>query len=99
MTVVDSKNTLLEQVGGVGAAGGIRLMIILRILALLMTLPLITILRMMAELMTLPLMTILMLVIMTPLLITMTILSRAPERWERWECVPSQFEILAATFG
>ena len=24
---------------------------------------------------------------------------RAPERWERWECVPSQFEILAATFG
>ena len=25
--------------------------------------------------------------------------TRAPERWERWECVPSQFEILAATFG
>ena len=25
--------------------------------------------------------------------------SRAPERWEWWECVPSQFEILAATFG
>ena len=24
---------------------------------------------------------------------------RAPERWERWERVPSQFEILAATFG
>ena len=24
---------------------------------------------------------------------------RAPERWERWECVPSQFVILAATFG
>ena len=24
---------------------------------------------------------------------------RAPERWERWECVPSQFRILAATFG
>ena len=25
--------------------------------------------------------------------------SRAPEKWERWERVPSQFEILAATFG
>ena len=25
--------------------------------------------------------------------------TRAPERWERWDCVPSQFEILAATFG
>ena len=25
--------------------------------------------------------------------------TRAPERWERWERVPSQFEILAATFG
>ena len=25
--------------------------------------------------------------------------ARAPERWERWERVPSQFEILAATFG
>ena len=25
--------------------------------------------------------------------------SRAPERWERWERVPSQFGILAATFG
>ena len=25
--------------------------------------------------------------------------SRAPERWERWERVPSQFVILAATFG
>ena len=24
--------------------------------------------------------------------------ARAPERWERWERVPSQFEILAATF-
>ena len=24
---------------------------------------------------------------------------RASERWERWERVPSQFEILAATFG
>ena len=24
---------------------------------------------------------------------------RAPERWERWEPVPSQFEILAAAFG
>ena len=24
---------------------------------------------------------------------------RAPERWEQWECVPSQFEIWAATFG
>jgi hypothetical protein len=24
---------------------------------------------------------------------------RAPERWEWWERVPSQFEILAATFG
>ena len=24
---------------------------------------------------------------------------RAPEIWERWERVPSQFEILAATFG
>ena len=24
---------------------------------------------------------------------------RAPERWERWKRVPSQFEILAATFG
>ena len=24
---------------------------------------------------------------------------RAPERWERWERVPSQFEILEATFG
>ena len=23
----------------------------------------------------------------------------APERWERWDRVPSQFEILAATFG
>ena len=23
----------------------------------------------------------------------------APERWERWERVPSQFEIFAATFG
>ena len=27
------------------------------------------------------------------------VMARAPERWERWECVPSQFEILAATFG
>ena len=26
-------------------------------------------------------------------------LTRAPERWEGWEHVPSQFEILAATFG
>ena len=25
--------------------------------------------------------------------------SRAPERWDRWEHGPSQFEILAATFG
>ena len=25
--------------------------------------------------------------------------TRAPERWKRWERVPSQFEILAATFG
>ena len=24
---------------------------------------------------------------------------RAPKKWERWERVPSQFEILAATFG
>ena len=24
---------------------------------------------------------------------------RAPERWERWERVPSQFLILAATLG
>ena len=24
---------------------------------------------------------------------------RAPERWERWDHVPSQFVILAATFG
>ena len=28
-----------------------------------------------------------------------TPLNRATERWERWERVPSQFEILAATFG
>ena len=27
------------------------------------------------------------------------ILNRAPERWEQWERVPSQFVILAATFG
>ena len=25
--------------------------------------------------------------------------SRAPERWERWEPVPSQFETLAAILG
>ena len=25
--------------------------------------------------------------------------SRAPERWELWKRVPSQFDILAATFG
>ena len=25
--------------------------------------------------------------------------SRAPERWERWERVPSQFRILPANFG
>ena len=27
------------------------------------------------------------------------VVSRAPERWERWERVPSQYEIFAATFG
>ena len=30
---------------------------------------------------------------------TATATARAPERWERWERVPSQVEILAATFG
>ena len=30
---------------------------------------------------------------------TATATARASERWERWERVPSQVEILAATFG
>ena len=50
MTVVDSKNAHLEQVGGGEAAGKISMMTILRILT---PLPLITILKMMAGLMTL----------------------------------------------